>query len=55
MISFPNAKINLGLNVVKKRDDGYHEIRSIIYPIEDLCDILEIIKSDEFSFLYQEI
>ena len=50
MISFPNAKINLGLNVVTKRDDGYHEIRSIIYPIEDLCDILEIIKSDEFSF-----
>ena len=33
MICFPNAKINLGLNVVSKRPDGYHNIETIFYPI----------------------
>lgn len=41
MISFPNAKINLGLNIVSKRDDGYHNIETIFYPIA-LKDALEI-------------
>lgn len=50
MISFPNAKINLGLNVVQKRADGLHEIKSIMYPVDNLYDILEIIKADRFSF-----
>ncbi len=44
MISFPNAKINLGLNIVAKRNDGFHDIETVFYPIP-LCDILEIIKS----------
>jgi 4-diphosphocytidyl-2-C-methyl-D-erythritol kinase len=42
MISFPNAKINLGLNVVSKRPDGYHNIETVFYPIH-LCDALEIV------------
>lgn len=42
MISFPNAKINIGLKVVEKRSDGFHNIESIFYPI-DLCDVLEVI------------
>ena len=42
MIVFPNAKINLGLNIVKKREDGYHNIESVFYPIP-LFDILEVI------------
>lgn len=42
MISYPNAKINLGLNVVRKRDDGYHDIESVFYPIP-WCDILEVV------------
>jgi len=46
MISFPNAKINLGLNVIEKRSDGYHNIESIFYPV-DLCDALEIIDSED--------
>lgn len=46
MISFPNAKINLGLNVVEKRTDGYHNIETIFYPV-DLCDILEIIPASD--------
>jgi len=44
MIVFPNAKINLGLKVLKKRHDGFHNIETIFYPIE-LSDVLEIIPS----------
>ena len=46
MIVFPNAKINLGLNIVKKREDGYHNIESVFYPIP-LFDILEVIPSKD--------
>jgi 4-diphosphocytidyl-2-C-methyl-D-erythritol kinase len=49
MISFPNAKINLGLDIIKKRDDGFHNISSCLYPIP-LRDVLEINASDKFSF-----
>ncbi|MFZ6052937.1 4-(cytidine 5'-diphospho)-2-C-methyl-D-erythritol kinase [Halocola ammonii] len=41
MISFPNAKINLGLNITKKREDGFHEIESVFYPVK-WQDALEI-------------
>ena len=46
MIVFPNAKINLGLNIVGKRTDGYHDLETVFYPIP-LCDALEIKKMDE--------
>ncbi len=49
MISFPNARINLGLNVVSKRPDGYHNIETIFYPIP-VKDALEIVRADTFSF-----
>lgn len=49
MISFPNAKINIGLRITEKRNDGYHNIESIFYPIP-LCDALEIVPSKEFLF-----
>lgn len=49
MICFPNAKINLGLNVVSKRPDGYHNIETIFYPIP-VKDALEIVASDSLSF-----
>jgi len=42
MISFPKAKINLGLRVIEKRDDGFHNIETIFYPIA-LSDALEFI------------
>ena len=45
MICYPNAKINLGLKVVSKRSDGYHNLESIFLPI-DLCDVLEVIPSE---------
>ena len=41
MIAFPNAKINIGLNVVAKRSDGYHDIETVFYPVL-LQDALEI-------------
>ena len=49
MITFPNAKINLGLDILRKRVDGYHDIESCLYPIP-WYDSLEIIESDSFSF-----
>ena len=42
MICFPNAKINLGLNIVSKRPDGYHNLETVFYPI-GLKDALEIV------------
>lgn len=42
MICFPNAKINLGLHVINKRADGFHNIESVFYPVP-LCDMLEAI------------
>jgi len=49
MIVFPNAKINIGLNITSKRQDGFHNLESIFYPI-NWVDILEINKSDTFEF-----
>ena len=44
MIVYPNAKINIGLNVVEKRPDGYHNLETVFYPInlQDILDIQEI-------------
>lgn len=45
MICFPNAKINIGLNVIEKRSDGYHNIESVFYPVK-IYDVLEVITND---------
>jgi 4-diphosphocytidyl-2-C-methyl-D-erythritol kinase len=44
MIIFPNAKINIGLRILRKRGDGYHDIESVFYPV-GLTDMLEILPS----------
>ena len=49
MISFPNAKINIGLNVVSKRSDGYHNLETIFYPVK-LADALELADADKMQF-----
>src|SRR5882762_7046194 len=49
MIAFPPCKINLGLNVIRKRNDGYHDIETCFYPVP-WTDILEIIPSGKFEF-----
>lgn len=46
MVTFPNAKINLGLDVVEKRPDGYHNLETVFFPIP-LQDILEITVAEE--------
>jgi 4-diphosphocytidyl-2-C-methyl-D-erythritol kinase len=49
MIAFPNAKINIGLNVTRKREDGYHDLETIFYPLL-IRDAVEIIEADELQF-----
>lgn len=49
MITFPNAKINIGLNIVQKRNDGFHDIETILYPI-CVQDALELKSSPKQSF-----
>ena len=49
MVSFPPCKINLGLNILSKRTDGYHNLSTCFYPIP-WTDIIEIIPADELSF-----
>ena len=49
MISYPNCKINLGLHVVRRRDDGYHDLQTVFYPVP-LCDELVIVPAEKFSF-----
>ena len=49
MLVFPNAKINIGLNIVEKRADGFHNIESCFYPV-GWSDALEIFPADELSF-----
>lgn len=46
MITYPNAKINLGLNIVEKRPDGYHNLETVFYPI-NLQDALEVTTLEE--------
>lgn len=46
MITFPNAKINIGLNIIEKRDDGFHNLQSCFYPV-GLCDALEVVENTE--------
>ena len=48
MVSFPNCKINIGLNILGKRGDGYHDLQTIFYPVA-LKDALEIIVAEDSS------
>ncbi len=62
MIKFVNAKLNLGLNIVRKRPDGYHDLETVFYPVgkhngtpenpEPFCDILEITPGDNTEFQF---
>ncbi len=52
MILFPNAKINLGLHVLSKRKDQYHNIETLIHPVE-FCDILEFLPSCETETIFK--
>ncbi|MEO7309072.1 MAG: 4-(cytidine 5'-diphospho)-2-C-methyl-D-erythritol kinase [Chitinophagaceae bacterium] len=44
MLNFPNCKINLGLHITRRRDDGFHDLETVFYPIYKLHDVLEIMQ-----------
>ena len=50
MLTFPFCKINLGLHIINKRPDGFHNIETVFYPVETITDVLEIIPSEQFDF-----
>ena len=62
MIKFVNAKLNLGLNIVRRRPDGYHDLETVFYPVglyngtpdnpEPFCDILEITPAESTEFVF---
>src|SRR5579859_402160 len=54
MITFPNCKINLGLRILRKRPDGYHDLETLFYPLP-VRDVLEIIRSEELQFTFSGI
>lgn len=49
MITYPTPKINIGLNVLRRRADGYHDIDTLFYPVDAYHDTLEILPAEEFS------
>jgi 4-diphosphocytidyl-2-C-methyl-D-erythritol kinase len=49
MIVFPNAKINIGLNIIARRADGYHDLETVLYPVK-INDVLEVVEADKLSF-----
>jgi 4-diphosphocytidyl-2-C-methyl-D-erythritol kinase len=46
MLLFPNCKINLGLDILRKRDDGFHNIETVFYPIP-FTDVLEVVTNTQ--------
>ena len=50
---YPNCKINIGLRVVRKREDGYHDLETIFYPVYGLHDELQVDRSEDFSFIQE--
>ena len=49
MITNPNVKINLGLNILRKREDGFHDLETLFVPYFGISDTLEIITGDDYS------
>lgn len=49
MITNPNVKINLGLNILRKREDGFHDLETLFVPYFDIHDTLEIVSGDDYS------
>ncbi len=49
MITRPNVKLNLGLHVLRRREDGYHDLETLFVPFSGYTDTLEIITGDDYS------
>lgn len=50
MLTFPGCKINIGLFVTRKRDDGYHDLETVFYPVKEIKDALEVVEKPSFDF-----
>ncbi len=50
MILKANCKINLGLNVLRRREDGYHDLETVMLPVRELFDEVEVLPASEFLF-----
>ena len=53
MITYPNAKINLGLNIIEKRPDGYHNLETVFYPInlQDALEVTQLEGEEDYSLI----
>lgn len=49
MITCPNVKVNIGLNVLRRREDGYHDLETLFFPYFEISDVLEITAGDDYS------
>ena len=49
MITYPNVKVNLGLGVLRRREDGYHDLETLFVPYFGLHDTLEVVPGDDYS------
>ena len=54
MLAFANAKINLGLNITEKRNDGFHNLETVFYPVK-LYDVIELIDANETTCIIKGI
>ena len=49
MICYPNVKINLGLHVLRRREDGFHDLETLFVPYSGISDCLEVVTGDDYS------
>lgn len=56
MIVYPNSKINIGLNIERKRADSFHDISTLFFPVRSVCDVLEVVsaKKQDGPFLFSQ-
>jgi 4-diphosphocytidyl-2-C-methyl-D-erythritol kinase len=56
MLSFPNCKINIGLNIINKREDGFHNLETIFYPVgsNDIIEVIQTFKKIETPVTFSQ-